>query len=30
MPMIGFGTSASPSPPHEVLTSIMVDAIEIG
>jgi len=30
MPMIGFGTSTSPSPPHEVLTSILVDAIEIG
>ncbi|RHN61403.1 putative methylecgonone reductase [Medicago truncatula] len=30
MPMIGLGTSTSPSPPHEVLTSILVDAIKIG
>ena len=30
MPVIGLGTATSPLPPHEALTSILVDAIEVG
>lgn len=30
MPLIGLGTAASPLPPHETLTSIFIDGIEVG
>ncbi|TKY44861.1 Methylecgonone reductase [Spatholobus suberectus] len=30
MPVIGLGTAAIPLPPHEVLTSIFIDAYEVG
>lgn len=30
MPIIGLGTATTPLPSHEVLTSILVDAINIG
>ncbi|KAL2344191.1 hypothetical protein Fmac_005476 [Flemingia macrophylla] len=30
MPVIGLGTAAIPLPPHETLTSILIDAFEVG
>ncbi|MCI11681.1 methylecgonone reductase-like, partial [Trifolium medium] len=30
MPMIGLGTATSPLPSNEALTSILVDAMDIG
>jgi len=30
MPVIGLGTASIPPPPHETLTSILIDAFEIG
>ncbi|XP_020231588.1 methylecgonone reductase [Cajanus cajan] len=30
MPVIGLGTAAIPPPPHEALTSILIDAFEVG
>lgn len=30
MPVIGLGTAAIPPPPHETLTSIFIDAFEVG
>ncbi|WVZ15041.1 hypothetical protein V8G54_012607 [Vigna mungo] len=30
MPVIGLGTASFPLPPHETLTSILIDAFEVG
>jgi len=30
MPLIGLGTASIPLPPHQTLTSILIDAFEVG